>query len=419
MKVSTIALAFCFCFFSYGIVQAQAPDAFCYQGVAASATGVELVNQNITLRMSILKGSASGTPVYIETHQSATDKFGLFSVDIGTGLPQIGSFAAIEWQFDKHFLKVEMDPTGGTVFQLMGVSQLLSVPYALMAGKAQVSTQAQNAGMADTAQLALQSNASAYADSASVTGQATFATNAGQATFATNADSASFALNAQQAVKSDTALVALFEIGDFDRDSTNELQELTYDSVTGMLSLTKSNVEVPLFDLPFSAPGADIDFPLGLAGQARIFGSGDQAVPSNKVFFMTSGKEDFQIKLGTQYFNHKRFPSFPVFSGGTIIKDCLCSGILMDPNVAVEPVLINFGVYPQGYTVPNGKNFVLKSGASILFVTNPDLGLNSTIFYPYENDAYSGSMIFPANTTLNPFGMLPVILTGYLINQPN
>ncbi|MBL4755420.1 MAG: tail fiber domain-containing protein, partial [Flavobacteriales bacterium] len=56
--------------------------------------------------------------------------------EIGSGSPVSGNFTTIDWGADLHFLKVEMDETGGSNYQLMGTSQLLSVPYALFADSA-------------------------------------------------------------------------------------------------------------------------------------------------------------------------------------------------------------------------------------------------------------------------------------------
>jgi len=52
---------------------------------------------------------------------------------IGNGTVQQGVFSTIQWGSAPHFLKVELDVTGGTNFVDMGTTQLLSVPYALYA----------------------------------------------------------------------------------------------------------------------------------------------------------------------------------------------------------------------------------------------------------------------------------------------
>jgi hypothetical protein len=42
-------------------------------------------------------------------------------------------FSSIDWSANSYFVQIEIDETGGTNFKNMGISQLLSVPYALYA----------------------------------------------------------------------------------------------------------------------------------------------------------------------------------------------------------------------------------------------------------------------------------------------
>jgi hypothetical protein len=116
-------------------VNAQTPQGFNYQGVARNAAGVELVNQAIGIQISILDGSPTGTAVYTETHAPTTDANGLFTLTIGGGTATVGTFAGINWAIGGgKWLQVSMDAAGGTAYQLLGSSQLMSVPYALFAG---------------------------------------------------------------------------------------------------------------------------------------------------------------------------------------------------------------------------------------------------------------------------------------------
>ena len=113
---------------------AQAPRAFKYQAVARNTSGEVLANKSVSFRIGILSGSATGTAVYTETHTGkTTNAFGLVDLEIGKGTPVTGTFAGISWGTNDYFLKVEMDPNGGSAYQSMGTSQLLSVPYALYA----------------------------------------------------------------------------------------------------------------------------------------------------------------------------------------------------------------------------------------------------------------------------------------------
>lgn len=113
----------------------QTPQAFKYQAVARDLSGNVLVSINVSFRISILQGSAAGTSVYSEKHTKTTNAFGLVDLEIGNGTAPTGSFSAINWAGNVYFLKVEMDPNGGTAYQLMGTSQLLSVPYAIQSKK--------------------------------------------------------------------------------------------------------------------------------------------------------------------------------------------------------------------------------------------------------------------------------------------
>ncbi len=116
------------------LVFAQVPQAFEFQGVARGAGGNVLSSRPISLRLGILAGSPSGTLAYQETASTTTSPFGLFSVQVGNGTPVVGSFAGVAWASADHYLKVELDTAGGSNYQVLGTSKLLSVPYALVAG---------------------------------------------------------------------------------------------------------------------------------------------------------------------------------------------------------------------------------------------------------------------------------------------
>ena len=110
------------------IANAQAPEKINYQAVARDLSGTPLVNQSLVVIFQIRQGSPTGTSVYTETHASvSTNQFGLFTAEIGGGIPSTGTFAAINWGGSLHYLSVIIDGIP------MGTSQLLSVPYALYA----------------------------------------------------------------------------------------------------------------------------------------------------------------------------------------------------------------------------------------------------------------------------------------------
>ena len=119
------------------LIMAQAPQGFTYQGVATDNNGFELQNQSISIQASILSSSTTGTAVWQETHTTTTDTFGLFNVVIGKGAStssgSSATFSEIDWGAASHFMKVEIDVSGGANYVHVGTSQMMSVPYALHA----------------------------------------------------------------------------------------------------------------------------------------------------------------------------------------------------------------------------------------------------------------------------------------------
>lgn len=112
-----------------------APEAFKYQAVVRNNNGFLMPNQAIGIRTSILENGPAGTSLYSETFSTATNQFGLFTVEIGKGNVVSGLFSAINWSSGSKWLQVEIDNNGGSNYSLMGTSQFLSVPYALYAAK--------------------------------------------------------------------------------------------------------------------------------------------------------------------------------------------------------------------------------------------------------------------------------------------
>lgn len=111
---------------------AQVPDAFNYQAVVRNSNGDLIISQSVSFQISILQGSATGTSVYVETHIATTNEYGLVSLEIGNGT-SVEDFLVIDWGNGPYFMQIEMDASGGSDYQLLGTSQLLSLPYALHA----------------------------------------------------------------------------------------------------------------------------------------------------------------------------------------------------------------------------------------------------------------------------------------------
>ena len=119
------------------ITLAQTPLKFSYQSVVRNTDSELICEQEIGMKVTILQGTIDGTEVYVETHQPTTNINGLLTIEIGAGSVQEGVFADIDWSADTYFIKTEIDPEGFSNYTIVGVSQLLSVPYALHAKTAE------------------------------------------------------------------------------------------------------------------------------------------------------------------------------------------------------------------------------------------------------------------------------------------
>ncbi len=107
----------------------QTPLQFKYQAVLRDANGGIISSQNKSVSIAILKGSITGISVFAETHMLTTTSQGVININIGS--VNTSDFSTIDWSSDNYFIKITVDGIE------MGVSQLLSVPYALNAKKAE------------------------------------------------------------------------------------------------------------------------------------------------------------------------------------------------------------------------------------------------------------------------------------------
>ncbi len=115
------------------IIIAQVPAGISYQAAVRNTSGDIVANKTVKFKFSILTGSETGSPVYVETQSVTTNAFGLANLKVGMGTKISGTFDPDGWGDSKHYMKVELDPNNGNSFNLLGTSQLLSVPYAFYA----------------------------------------------------------------------------------------------------------------------------------------------------------------------------------------------------------------------------------------------------------------------------------------------
>jgi len=116
MKNAILSLAFLLLAF---IGFSQYDYKFNYQAVVRNGAGALVANgSTVSFRISILEGSATGTVLYRETQDVVVNNpHGIVNLVIGDGVATVGTilfsgnFADLSQ--DK-FLKIEVDPSGGT-----------------------------------------------------------------------------------------------------------------------------------------------------------------------------------------------------------------------------------------------------------------------------------------------------------------
>lgn len=105
---------------------AQVPYAMKYQTVVRNAAGEPIANQGVNFRFTILE---NGTNAFQETQLLTTNDFGLINANIGEGSGG-DDLSNVDWAGDDFELQIELDIAGGTNFELLGESSLMSVPFA-------------------------------------------------------------------------------------------------------------------------------------------------------------------------------------------------------------------------------------------------------------------------------------------------
>ncbi|MDY0281894.1 MAG: hypothetical protein RBR35_15195, partial [Salinivirgaceae bacterium] len=111
---------------------AQPPQNFSYQAAIRNSEGAALVDQSVTLRISLTNQSESQL-FLVETHQTTSNAQGVVGIAIGSGTLVSGSFTAIPWGTNQIYIKTEVQTQQSGSFVDLGTTQLLSVPYALFA----------------------------------------------------------------------------------------------------------------------------------------------------------------------------------------------------------------------------------------------------------------------------------------------
>lgn len=300
MKYSTLLLLFAGLWVAgFG----QVPQAFKYQAVVRDATGGTVVNRVVSLRLSILESNPLGNAVYVEAHQLATNEFGLVSLEVGHGEPQSGIFESINWSSSDFYLKTELDLAGQGNYSFIGTTQLLSVPYALYAGKAvSALDDADKDPQNEIQDLNLSGNTLKVNNNPQ-------ATQINLSPYLDNTDNQTLSLNGNNLVISNGNSIPLPP--DNDADTTNELQTL---SLTGsrVLTISKGN-SIQLASLADADPDPANELQnLTLNGNTLSISSGNSVqFPNDQDLSSTNELQILTISNDTIYLSQSNFVVLP------------------------------------------------------------------------------------------------------------
>jgi hypothetical protein len=118
---------------------AQIPQGFNYQALAADNSGNPIASSTLSVKVGITSDQAGTVFVWEERHDGVTTNGnGLFSLVVGSlsAVKERGSapsFAAINWSATPLYLRTEVYYS--STWHPMGVAQLWSVPYSMVAGR--------------------------------------------------------------------------------------------------------------------------------------------------------------------------------------------------------------------------------------------------------------------------------------------
>lgn len=116
---------------------------FSFQGYARDAEGAAISGQEVKVRFSIFVDGSESSPDFTEQHTVNTDAYGVFSAVVGSA--STTDYNNLTFHEKDYWLKVEVETGGGGMVEI-NKTELLSVPYANAAEKANTAANGVPAG---------------------------------------------------------------------------------------------------------------------------------------------------------------------------------------------------------------------------------------------------------------------------------
>ena len=110
------------------------PKGMNYQAVARNLNGEIMSNESITLKINLVSNMNQERRSYFsETHTITTNDLGLFSLIVGEGIQEQGTFNDVPWSTENIWMEVAIKDKSQSVFSTISNSKLFAVPYAMHA----------------------------------------------------------------------------------------------------------------------------------------------------------------------------------------------------------------------------------------------------------------------------------------------
>lgn len=136
MKKIVATLLFVCTLIGGALLAQTVPQGINYQAVARDASGMPIANQDVTVRVSLGTADMGTDLFFAETHEVVTDAAGYFRIVIGRGAAEKGILADVPWADEQVWLNLEMYDNRVGGFRVLSTNELLSVPYAFYAERA-------------------------------------------------------------------------------------------------------------------------------------------------------------------------------------------------------------------------------------------------------------------------------------------
>lgn len=124
---------------TFGALMAQVPQSFSFQAVMRDHDSL-MANQIVHAKFTITPNDNSDVITYCETQNLRTDSNGILRAEIGKGTSCGGRFDQIQWERGEYLLNCRFDYSAVPEEFLSTTTQLISVPYALVSGSANTSS---------------------------------------------------------------------------------------------------------------------------------------------------------------------------------------------------------------------------------------------------------------------------------------